>query len=175
MAEAYSYPPTLPIEPLTGPVAVSVRPPGSKSISNRALVLAALSSVSRPQRLIGCLRSEDTEVMIDALKLLGYQVDPDWNSPDQVVTVFRGDRPIVPAKSADLYVANSGTTMRFLTALVSLGQGRYRLDGVARMRRAAHCRPAGGPRPTGRCRAQRGRQRLLRQCGSRAAPGAAGA
>jgi 3-phosphoshikimate 1-carboxyvinyltransferase len=134
MAETPCYPPTLPIEPLAGPVDARLRPPGSKSISNRALVLAALSSVSQPQRLLGCLRSEDTEVMIDSLTRLGYQVQADWDSAEQVVTVFRGGRPLVPATSADLYVANSGTTMRFLTALVSLGQGHYRLDGVPRMR-----------------------------------------
>jgi 3-phosphoshikimate 1-carboxyvinyltransferase len=134
MAEAPGYPPTLSIAPLAGPARATLRPPGSKSISNRALVLAALSSVSSPQRLVGCLRSEDTEVMIAALSQLGYEVRADWDSPEQVVTVFRGDRPLVPAASGDLYVANSGTTMRFLTAMVSLGQGSYRLDGVPRMR-----------------------------------------
>ncbi len=134
MAEAYHYPPALPIELCSGPIVATVRPPGSKSITNRALVLAALSSVRTPQRLVGCLRSEDTEVMIAALAQLGYDVKTDWDNPEQVVTVFRGDRPIVPARSADLYVANSGTSMRFLTALASLGHGRYRLDGVPRMR-----------------------------------------
>jgi 3-phosphoshikimate 1-carboxyvinyltransferase len=134
MAEAYTYPPTLPVEPSSGPIVATVCPPGSKSITNRALILAALSSVGAPQRLLGCLRSEDTEVMINALVRLGYDVKTDWDSPEQAVTVFRGDRPIVPARSAELNVANSGTTMRFLTALVSLGQGRYRLDGVPRMR-----------------------------------------
>jgi 3-phosphoshikimate 1-carboxyvinyltransferase len=134
MAEAFHYPPALPIEPFAGPVIATVRPPGSKSITNRALVLAALSSVRRPQRLVGCLRSEDTEVMIAALARLGYDVQADWDNPEQAVTVFRSDRPIVPTSSAELYVANSGTSMRFLTALVSLGQGRYHLDGVPRMR-----------------------------------------
>jgi 3-phosphoshikimate 1-carboxyvinyltransferase len=134
MAGAFSYPPTLPTEPLTGVPDLTLRPPGSKSITNRALILAALTSVSRPQRLVGCLRSEDTEVMIDSLRKLGYTVEADWDDPAQVVTVFRGDRPLVPAESADLFVANSGTSMRFLTALVSLGKGRYRLDGVPRMR-----------------------------------------
>ena len=66
------YPPTLPIEPLTGPPPrLAVTPPGSKSITNRALVLAALASSGggdRPNRLVGCLRSEDTEVMIAALR-----------------------------------------------------------------------------------------------------------
>jgi 3-phosphoshikimate 1-carboxyvinyltransferase len=133
MADDFSYPPTIAIEPHPGPIVATLRPPGSKSISNRALILAALTSVSRPQRLTGCLRSEDTEVMIDGLRRLGYSVEPDWDSPDSSVTVFRGDKPLVPATSAELFVANSGTTMRFLTALCALGKGSYRLDGVPRM------------------------------------------
>lgn len=134
MAEALRYPDVLPIAPLTRAPAASVVPPGSKSITNRALVLAALSSVTRPNRLHGCLRSEDTEVMITALRQLGYQVEADWHQPRQTVTVYRGEHPPVPAAAAELFVANSGTTMRFLSALVSLGRGCYRLDGIARMR-----------------------------------------
>lgn len=134
MPEEYSYPEVLPVTPLAHPPRAEVTPPGSKSITNRALVLAALSSVRRPQLLTGCLRSEDTEVCIAALRQLGYEAEADWASPLQAVSVFRGDRPIVPAREADLFVANSGTTMRFLTAMLALGQGRYRLDGVPRMR-----------------------------------------
>jgi 3-phosphoshikimate 1-carboxyvinyltransferase len=133
MPEA-SYPPTLPIEPLARPPAVTLTPPGSKSITNRALVLAALSSVREANTLVGCLRSEDTEVCVAALQALGYDVQPDWAAPRPTVRVFRGDRPLVPAREADLFVGNSGTTMRFLTALAALGGGRYRLDGVPRMR-----------------------------------------
>jgi 3-phosphoshikimate 1-carboxyvinyltransferase len=130
MPEALRYPAQLPIEPLTRrPVAV-VTPPGSKSITNRALVLAALSSVRAPQVLHGCLESEDTEVMIDSLRRLGYRVEAEGST----VRVFRGEAAVVPAAAADLFVANSGTTMRFLTALAALGHGTYRLDGVARMR-----------------------------------------
>src|SRR5262245_29520323 len=71
--------------------------------------------------------------MIDALRALGFRVFTEW--PESVVIVSSPeDGPIIPAAEADLFVANSGTTMRFLTALVSLGHGRYRLDGVARMR-----------------------------------------
>ena len=134
MAEAISYPPTLPIEPLVRPPGVTVTPPGSKSITNRALVLAALSSVKSPCTLIRPLFSEDTEVCITALRGLGYDVQTDWDAPTPRATVFRGDRPVVPVREADLFVKNSGTTMRFLTGLVALGQGRYRLDGVPRMR-----------------------------------------
>jgi 3-phosphoshikimate 1-carboxyvinyltransferase len=128
------YPDRLAIEPLARAPSATVRVPGSKSITNRALVLAALTSQARPQHLTGALRSEDTEVMIAALRRLGIHLDADWNPPEPAVTVLRGERPSIPAAEADLFVANSGTTMRFLTALVCLGHGRYRLDGVPRMR-----------------------------------------
>jgi 3-phosphoshikimate 1-carboxyvinyltransferase len=107
--------------------------PPSKSITNRALVLAALSDPRSGSTLHCVLRSEDTEVMIAALRQLGFQVHE--NKDGSEVRVCRGERVLpVPASEADLYVGNSGTTMRFLTALVSLGKGSYRLDGVSRMR-----------------------------------------
>jgi 3-phosphoshikimate 1-carboxyvinyltransferase len=87
------------------------------------------------------LRSEDTEVMVGALRALGFLVEipgDDWAASGVSVRNPHPDR-LIPAPAADLFVANSGTTMRFLTALVSLGQGRYRLDGVPRM----HERPIG--------------------------------
>jgi 3-phosphoshikimate 1-carboxyvinyltransferase len=129
-----TYPDRLEIVPLATPPQATVRVPGSKSITNRALVLAALCSRTRKPRLFGCLRSEDTEVMLAALRQLGYEIEILTEDGHEIITVFRGDRPIVPAPHADLFVANSGTSMRFLTALVSLGHGRYRLDGVPRMR-----------------------------------------
>jgi 3-phosphoshikimate 1-carboxyvinyltransferase len=126
-------PERLPIEPLARPPRAVVRVPGSKSITNRALVLAVLGGPGAECALLGALRSEDTEVMIGALRGLGVEVHADWHQ--SVIRVRRpsGSGPI-PATSADLFVANSGTTMRFLTALVSLGHGRYRLDGIQRMR-----------------------------------------
>jgi 3-phosphoshikimate 1-carboxyvinyltransferase len=111
-----------------------VRVPGSKSLTNRALVLAALAA---PQAggavslLSGALRSEDTEVMIDCLGRLGIAITADWPAHQLTVPATHGR---IPVAGADLFVANSGTTMRFLTALVCLGQGRYRLDGIPRMR-----------------------------------------
>ena len=77
------------------------------------------------------LHSEDTQIMIEALRALGFSVEVKGDS----ATVNRptGDR-LIPATKADLFVGNSGTTMRFLTAMVSLGKGSYRLDGVPRMR-----------------------------------------
>jgi 3-phosphoshikimate 1-carboxyvinyltransferase len=71
--------------------------------------------------------------MIASLRALGFLVNADWDT--DIICVQRTDKErLIPADRADLFVANSGTTMRFLTAMVSLGHGLYRLDGVARMR-----------------------------------------
>ncbi len=113
----------------SGPIRGSIRPPGSKSITNRALVCAALAGGE--SILTGALDSEDTRVMIDALGQLGITVDHD-RAKREVRVVGCVGRP--PASKADLYVANSGTSMRFLTALVTLGYGVFRLDGTPRMR-----------------------------------------
>lgn len=126
-----SYPPTLKIVPLARTPNATVRVPGSKSITNRALVLAALSG--QGCELHGALQSEDTDVMVESLCRLGFDVKPDWATCTVTVGPNRTGR-VIPASEADLFVANSGTTMRFLTAMVSAGSGRYRLDGVPRMR-----------------------------------------
>jgi 3-phosphoshikimate 1-carboxyvinyltransferase len=128
------------IVPLTQPPHATVSVPGSKSITNRVLVLAALSARIRWGRhrylLTGALRSEDTEVMVESLNRLGFNVRLHWDykPPAIVVHMHFLRKRVIPAERADLYVANSGTTMRFLTAVVSVGGGRYRLDGVPRMR-----------------------------------------
>lgn len=124
----------LEIVPLTKPPQATVRVPGSKSITNRALVLAALSGKGDSCIVRNGLRSEDTEVMIAALRKLGFDVEEKWEGVEPHILVSSDEDDLIPARSADLFVANSGTTMRFLTALVSLGEGRYRIDGVARMR-----------------------------------------
>jgi 3-phosphoshikimate 1-carboxyvinyltransferase len=130
-----TYPDVLAIEPLARPPAAAVTVPGSKSITNRALVLAALFSKGLNCELRGALRSEDTEVMVTGLRQLGFDVRADWDAPEPLISVTSEEaEDLIPAHEADLFVANSGTTMRFLTALVSLGHGRYRLDGVPRMR-----------------------------------------
>jgi 3-phosphoshikimate 1-carboxyvinyltransferase len=128
-----TYPPELEITPLAKPPSATVTVPGSKSITNRALVLAALGSRDRECTLTGVLRSEDTEVMIECLIRLGFRIEQKWEAATVVVHLNTSGR-IIPAESADLFVANSGTTMRFLTAIVTLGSGRYRLDGIPRMR-----------------------------------------
>jgi 3-phosphoshikimate 1-carboxyvinyltransferase len=128
-----TYPDKLEVKPLERPFAATVRVPGSKSITNRALVLAALSDPERGSQLDGVLQSEDTEVMVDALRALGFRLTTDW--PNCSIQIRRGAaaHPI-PARKADLFVGNSGTTMRFLTAMLCAGMGHYRLDGVTRMR-----------------------------------------
>jgi 3-phosphoshikimate 1-carboxyvinyltransferase len=71
--------------------------------------------------------------MVEALGRLGYAIQPYWNEARIEIGMNQSGR-LVPAREADLFVANSGTSMRFLTALVALGEGCYRLDGIARMR-----------------------------------------
>ena len=117
------------IEPVRRPVRATVRPPGSKSITNRALVCAALAEGTSTLR--GALDSEDTRVMIEGLRKLGISIEVSDNGETLVVEGCEGTPP---AKSADILVANSGTTIRFLTALVTLAQGEFTLDGIARMR-----------------------------------------
>lgn len=119
--------------PLAKPPSVAVEVPGSKSITNRALVLAALCGKVEPCEVSNCLRSEDTEILLAALQALGFRVSVDWDA-SRVQIVSGREQNRIPAARADLFVANSGTSMRFLTAIVCLGHGRYRLDGVPRMR-----------------------------------------
>lgn len=133
----FQYPLTRKIQPAGGPVKAVCHVPGSKSVGNRALVLAALGAAKGPCELTGLLHSEDTEVMVDSLGRLGWKLETDWESCRTRISckpVDSHSRSIVPAEKADLFVANSGTTMRFLAALCSLGHGKYRLDGVQRMR-----------------------------------------
>jgi len=114
---------------VSGPARGTIQPPGSKSITNRALVCAALADGRSLLR--GVLDSEDTRVMIDSLRRLGLAVTHDAEASRVEIEGCAG-RP--PAAEADLYIANSGTSVRFLTAMATLGQGRIRLDGTARMR-----------------------------------------
>lgn len=133
MPEDTDYPAIIEITPASRGVSANVQVPGSKSITNRALVLAALCSRETGCELSGVLRSEDTEVMVDCLQKLGFALETDWNA-ERIRVKTNQTGQIVPAAQAELFVANSGTTMRFLTALVGLGNGHYRLDGIARMR-----------------------------------------
>jgi len=113
----------------SGPVTASIRPPGSKSITNRALVCAAMADGS--STLAGALDSEDTQVMMQALVRLGLKVEHDADSTEVRITGCGGR---LPCSRADLFVVNSGTTIRFLTAMLAACQGEFRLDGNERMR-----------------------------------------
>jgi 3-phosphoshikimate 1-carboxyvinyltransferase len=117
------------ITPVQKPVRGTIRPPGSKSITNRALILAALAEGK--SKLTGVLDSQDTRVMIDSLRRLGFEVTQDRAACSCSITGHGGK---VPSSSADLWLENSGTSIRFLASLCALGTGSYRLDGVARMR-----------------------------------------
>lgn len=112
-----------------GPLRATVRPPGSKSITNRALVCAALAE--GPSVLRGALASDDTQVMAAALEQLGIEIASD---PAARTLHVAGCGGKLPADRGDFFVGNSGTTVRFLTAMLTLGQGTYRLDGTPRMR-----------------------------------------
>ena len=121
--------------PAAGPLDAVVEIPCSKSLTNRALVLAALADGR--SILSNVLLADDTRIMIDALRRLGVAIALDES--DCVAEVSGCDGHI-PESDADLFCGNSGTTMRFLTALTALGRGgRYRLSGVPRM----HRRPIG--------------------------------
>jgi 3-phosphoshikimate 1-carboxyvinyltransferase len=113
-----------------GPIARvegSVRMPGSKSISNRVLLLAGLS---RGETLVrDALESDDTAVMVTALRALGVQVTGE--ASDALRVTGCGGR--FPARSADLFLGNAGTAFRPLTAALAFMDGEYRLSGVPRM------------------------------------------
>jgi 3-phosphoshikimate 1-carboxyvinyltransferase len=101
--------------------------PGSKSISNRALLLAALSSGTTT--LKNLLDADDTQVMRNALRQLGLSVIDKENK----VCVVEGCGGQFPVREADLFMGNAGTAIRPLTAALAMQGGNYRLSGVARM------------------------------------------
>jgi 3-phosphoshikimate 1-carboxyvinyltransferase len=118
-----------PITPLQRPLNADVALPGSKSITNRALILAALASGSTT--LNGALFSRDTRIMLEALETLGYAVTRDEAA--QTITVEGSGK--IPYERAELHVGNAGTAARFLTALLAArAGGTYRLDGDPAMR-----------------------------------------
>jgi 3-phosphoshikimate 1-carboxyvinyltransferase len=120
----------LPIQPITHALDNALQLPGSKSITNRALILAALAEGTT--RLEGALFSRDTRIMLAALNTLGFEVVAD--EPAATITV-KGLAGQIPSKKATIDVGNAGTAARFLTAFLALNAGgEYRLDGDAPMR-----------------------------------------
>lgn len=105
----------------------TVRLPGSKSISNRALLLSALASGTT--HLTGLLKADDTDRMIESLVRLGVKIEGDAK-----FLSVTGTGGTFPVKSADLFIGNAGTAARTLTAALAFAGGSYRLDGIGRMR-----------------------------------------
>ncbi len=126
------------IVPLDRPVRAEITVPGSKSITNRALILAALAKGETT--LEGALWSEDTQVMVEALRKLGFELEvkPDPLEACNRTIKVKGQGGRIPNGGTErdpllLFVGNAGTAARFLPPLVCLGHGIYRLHGVARM------------------------------------------
>ena len=126
-----SLPDLLPIRPFTKPLRGEATLPGSKSLTNRALLLAALCD--GPVTLTGALFSEDTELMATALTKLGIPVRTDEANKTIHVTGCGGK---IPHPTADIFVGLAGTAARFLTAFCAAAtSGVYRIDGVPQMRK----------------------------------------
>jgi 3-phosphoshikimate 1-carboxyvinyltransferase len=132
MPQQKHYPHHLDLAPVMH-VAGTVRLPGSKSISNRTLLLAALAGGSTT--IVDLLASDDTMVMLGALHALGIK----WEQIDERTHLVHGAGGVLPVHEADLFMGNAGTAIRPLTAALAVIGGDYTLHGVARM----HERPIG--------------------------------
>src|SRR5256885_10642982 len=137
-----SLPDLIEIVPLAKPARAEIAVPGSKSITNRALILAALAEGETT--LQGALWSEDTQVMVECLQELGFManVTPDPHETcNRTIPAYglggRVPRGGTVEQPLELFVGNAGTAARFLAAMLCLGEGIYRLHGAPRM----HQRP----------------------------------
>ncbi len=117
------------IIPIPHPLNATVRVPGSKSLTNRALLIAALADGTT--RLTNALFSDDSRYFAQALQTLGFDLTLDEVKHEMEITGLGGQ---IPASKADLYIGNAGTAARFLSAFLTLGHGEYILDGDPRMR-----------------------------------------
>lgn len=132
MTQQKHYPQHIDLEPVLHAQG-SVRLPGSKSISNRTLLLAALSEGATT--IHDLLASDDTMVMLGALRSLGIR----WDEVDERTVIVHGNGGELPNHEADLFMGNAGTAIRPLTAALAVIGGDYTLHGVSRM----HERPIG--------------------------------
>ena len=119
-------PDPLPIEPLPKPFDVTITPPGSKSITNRAYVLAALASGE--SRIVRPLRSDDCDLLLDALHTLGAEAD--WDGPDVLITGVNGRFP----RGGRVNLGDGGAPTRFMIAAACLAEDAVVVDGSPRMR-----------------------------------------
>jgi 3-phosphoshikimate 1-carboxyvinyltransferase len=117
------------ITPISHPLSAIVRVPGSKSLTNRALLIAALANGTTT--LENALFSDDSHYFVSALQTLGFDVSLDPENSRMTVTGLGGR---IPTKQAELFIGNAGTAARFLVAFLTLGHGEYNLDGDSRMR-----------------------------------------
>lgn len=127
MTRSHAHTSTLAIQPIHHRLSATVRVPGSKSLTNRALLIAALANGTTT--LFNALDSDDSRYFAESLCRLGFTVTR--HAPRITIHGMSGR---IPATHAELFVGNAGTAARFLTPLLALGQGEYILDGDARMR-----------------------------------------
>ncbi|MDO4856347.1 MAG: 3-phosphoshikimate 1-carboxyvinyltransferase [Thermoguttaceae bacterium] len=125
------------LSPISWPIHAEMIPPGSKSITNRALAIAA--AAEGDSLLIGALDSEDTQMMMGALRKMGVRLEHDPTTAKIHVqgtggAFERGETQNPTNEPVELFCGNSGTTIRFLTAMCANAHGLFRLDGVERMR-----------------------------------------
>src|SRR6188474_3699015 len=119
----------LQIRPIPHPLNATIRVPGSKSLTNRALLIAALANGAT--RLTNALFSDDSKYFAKALQTLGFDIQLDEANHEMAVAGLGGK---IPATKAELFIGNAGTAVRFLSAFLTLGHGEYILDGEPRMR-----------------------------------------
>jgi len=117
------------ITPISHPLNATIRVPGSKSLTNRAMLIASLADGTT--RLTNALFSDDSRYFAQALQTLGFDIQLDETNHEITVTGLGGK---IPATKAELFIGNAGTAARFLSAFLTLGNGEYILDGDSRMR-----------------------------------------
>jgi 3-phosphoshikimate 1-carboxyvinyltransferase len=124
-----TFPAELEVMPLERPPDATIRVPGSKSVTNRALIIAALANGN--SRIVNPLFSDDSFWLMDALVRLGIDVYADGERGEVYVSGQSGE---IYTSGVDLFVGNAGTVARFLPPFLALGRGPFTVDGVPRMR-----------------------------------------
>lgn len=123
------FPEVLEVRPLEDPPNATVHVPGSKSVTNRALLICALAD--GPSTITNPLFSDDSYWLMLALVRLGFHLHADARAAEVRITGYRG---IIPRHDVEVFVGNAGTVGRFLPPALALGEGPYVVDGTARMR-----------------------------------------